>query len=581
MGLKFNIDRPKVTDEEIEKRKDFEQLVRRFREQSLKKARGDESWRARKLIRYTAIIAGVTVVCTVTYRSIRNSSTTQPRKHETTLTQQVNKTNKKSTAGPAIRPAAEKHRTPYSTYTVNASRGGELVHQKGSRIRVPKSGFVNKNGEEIVGDVTIEYREFHDPVDVLLNGVPMAYDSAGHAFNLETAGMFEIKGHQHGEPVFIRAERPIEVRLASRNADDRFNQYYLDTLQRNWKYLRRDNPEKLDRKATTRAMTTVKSGDTKREVITKTVDSLESVYNRRIASLPVVKKPAMLPKPTPGRPSFVLEGSYEEFPELAVFDKVVFEVGPENSNYTREIQEITWSDVKVTPGPQKDRNYILTLKYRNRTERLVVYPVIPAENYEAARRIHEQKLKEYEALAEKRAIEQQRLMAEMEAKQKAFMEEQRKRQRDAEMAALENARQESAALTAGFEQMNIQQQATRVFAVAQFGYYNSDCPHARPKGNSVAPVFVLHSSAKEIHPERIYVIDHRFKTVQEYAPNEKIAFGKEDDRFSVCALTRQRMYISDKNAVSSSVDKGSVHFEVKELPEKDDTPAALRKALEL
>ncbi len=40
MSLKFNIDRPKVSDEEISKHKDFQKLVEKFKQQSLKKGAG-------------------------------------------------------------------------------------------------------------------------------------------------------------------------------------------------------------------------------------------------------------------------------------------------------------------------------------------------------------------------------------------------------------------------------------------------------------------------------------------------------------------------------------------------------------
>lgn len=66
MEPKFNIDRPKISDEEINKHKDFERLLKQFKEQSLQKAKHDKSWWKSKKVRYATSIAGVTVVCTVT-----------------------------------------------------------------------------------------------------------------------------------------------------------------------------------------------------------------------------------------------------------------------------------------------------------------------------------------------------------------------------------------------------------------------------------------------------------------------------------------------------------------------------------
>ena len=86
MSPKFNIDRPKVSDDELKKQQNFEQLVERFKQQSLKKARGDESWWKSKKIRYSAVIAGVTVVCTITYLSLFTNQK-QQQTHETLITQ--------------------------------------------------------------------------------------------------------------------------------------------------------------------------------------------------------------------------------------------------------------------------------------------------------------------------------------------------------------------------------------------------------------------------------------------------------------------------------------------------------------
>src|SRR5690606_1955637 len=128
-----------------------------------------------------------------------------------------------------------------TAYKVNAAKGGTLTHGGQTKIKVPSKGFVNKDGRDVEGNVTIEYREFHDVADIISNGIPLAYDSAGHQFNLETAGMFDIRGHQNGEPVFVKKDKPIEVNLSSKVPDDRFNQYYFDTVAGNWQYLRRDN----------------------------------------------------------------------------------------------------------------------------------------------------------------------------------------------------------------------------------------------------------------------------------------------------------------------------------------------------
>ena len=92
MSLQFNLNRPPLGDDKINKAKDFDALEKKFKAKSLKKAQGDESWWKNKKIRYSTIIAGATVVCTITYQSIikNNKTQNQSTKHETIITPKKN-----------------------------------------------------------------------------------------------------------------------------------------------------------------------------------------------------------------------------------------------------------------------------------------------------------------------------------------------------------------------------------------------------------------------------------------------------------------------------------------------------------
>ncbi len=67
---KFNLNRPPVSDEEINSHKDFGELVKKFKNESIQKARSDVSFQKKKKMTYSAVIAGVAVICTVTYFSV-------------------------------------------------------------------------------------------------------------------------------------------------------------------------------------------------------------------------------------------------------------------------------------------------------------------------------------------------------------------------------------------------------------------------------------------------------------------------------------------------------------------------------
>ena len=145
MQPKFNIDRPKVSDDEINKHKDFDNLVKQFKEQSITKARSDKSWWKNNYIKYAAVIAGVTVICTVTYTALFNKSTKEIASNDktTTLKDQENKNTKNTKL---INEPFEKIKVNNTSYKVDNSKGAEIKHPTGYKIKIPKRSFVNKAG---------------------------------------------------------------------------------------------------------------------------------------------------------------------------------------------------------------------------------------------------------------------------------------------------------------------------------------------------------------------------------------------------------------------------------------------------
>lgn len=603
MSLKFNIDRPKISDEEIKKNQNFNELVERFKQQSLKQAQGDESWWKNKKIRYSALIAGVTVICTITYLSLFTNSKQKTKTNETLITQNTSQNaNKKESKTSYINNPSQKLKIPYTSYKINNAKGGQITHNTSTKIKVPKNSFVDKNGKDIIGDVTIEYKEFHDAGDIILSGIPMTYDSAGITYNFESAGMFDIKGNQNGEPVFIKPEKNVEVQLASTTKEERFNQYYLDTLKKNWQCLKKDkaieilktkpseqNEKSSDKTAEFQIASHPKLSSLKYEiekVIPRKIDSVKVVYSAKASKLPKAKEPLKPAKLTPGKPSFKLDGSYDEFPELSVFNNVVFEVGSENKNYTKELHEITWSDVKISQGPVKGKNYVLNLMYRNRSEKLIVYPVLTGNDFDEAQKVYEQKLGDYQKLADKRDVEEKRLISEMQAKQAAYLAEQRKKQ---EAYDLERSKLlakynlvEQNEIQSNFNAMSLQVRATRLFSVSQFGIYNSDCPHTPTNASSVVPIFVSQEKGKILQPTYIYLVNHTLKIVTSLDKQTgfRIDFDPNNE-YSICIFNNNKMYVCDKQLFKKTKENENNKFMVKPLPESTDNVIDFKKALEI
>ncbi len=106
----------------------------------------------------------------------------------------------------------------------------------GTKITIPQDAFVDANGKPVTGDVNITYREIKTPLDMLMSGVPMAYDSGGVTNQFVSAGNFELLAFKEGEPLKLAQGKTIDVEFVSADANDGFNLYKLNPQTANWEF---------------------------------------------------------------------------------------------------------------------------------------------------------------------------------------------------------------------------------------------------------------------------------------------------------------------------------------------------------
>jgi hypothetical protein len=143
---------------------------------------------------------------------------------------------------PYIKPPFPNLDLPFTIFRAQADRDNKFDLPNGGHLKVPANAFVDANGQPITGEVELRYREMHNETDVFLTGIPMEFDSSGRQ-QLETAGMFELRGAQNGQDIFVREGAKMEVRLASFTPENNFNAYFLDEKARNWKSLGHNSAE--------------------------------------------------------------------------------------------------------------------------------------------------------------------------------------------------------------------------------------------------------------------------------------------------------------------------------------------------
>lgn len=582
MEPKFNLNRPKVSDDEINKKKDFDNLVKQFKKQSIQKARSDVNFLKNKKATYATVLAGIAVVCTVTYFTVFNKSNKQTATNDktNTLTENKKAPNTKKTF---ISPPSSKLNVPYNSYKVNSAKGGEIAHHTRSKIKVPKNAFVNKAGQEIVGDVEIKYREFHDQADIIASGIPMTYDSAGTQYTFESAGMFDVKGYQNGEEVYLKQGKPITIELASRYTDDTYNQYYLDTVSQNWQVIKHDTPLTVPAAPQQNKPAETPQSQKETQLVKKIehvpiqIDSVKTVYDKKIVALPSPKQPSKPSKST-GRPQFNLEVDYKDFPELAAFKNALFEVGTENQNYSKEFHNIEWNNADISAGPQKGKNYILTLKNKTRLEKLIVYPVLTGEDYVKAADVYEKKFSEYNVLLDKRLADEKKLKEEMAAKQKAYIEEQKKLSAELLKEQIRIRREMEAQYANQAKDFKMQQTVTRVFNVSNFGIYNSDCPRSMPHGPTIEPRYA--SNSVPIDPTAVYLVDAGRNLVFNMSTNPYRFMYSEKSRYTLCVVAGGSVYVCRKEEFSQAIKEPKIKFELVPLSADADI-SEFKQALEI
>lgn len=119
-------------------------------------------------------------------------------------------------------------------YKISSTEGGIIEHATGTRIIIPPSAFVDKNGKPVEGEIEIRYRDFREPIDFVLGGFPMNYFKQGHQYNFNSAGMFEILAYQKGMPIYLKRTKRISLDFVVTEDLKDLNFYRFDTVSGRW-----------------------------------------------------------------------------------------------------------------------------------------------------------------------------------------------------------------------------------------------------------------------------------------------------------------------------------------------------------
>jgi hypothetical protein len=277
------------------------------------------------------------------------------------------------TAERCVNPPVPEADIPYKDYVVEAEKGDTIIFPSGTILLFPKDAFVDKHGKLIQGKVDIKYREFNNPADQFLSGIPMGYDSAGVHYTFESAGMCDIQAFKNGQPVFVNKKNKPEINMASQNKDLAQNLYYLDTVSGKW--INRGKSEILELGKKTITIASPKPEE---------------------SNIPKPVKPSLLDESLPLIKVIIDSNSFEE---LKAYHHLQFQIDKTESRFDPEASHTRWSDVQLKKSKIHGLYIIkFTSEYGDRIQSVEykVRPVLSDKDYAKAMLLYDKQMASYE-----------------------------------------------------------------------------------------------------------------------------------------------------------------------------------------
>lgn len=123
---------------------------------------------------------------------------------------------------------------PYQKFEIDPTQPNVLQSTLGATINIPANAFLDIDGNVIKDKVEISFREFYNPLDFYLAGIPMNYTDEGEEKVFESAGMVEINANSNKKELFVNPDNKIKVELLSFTKSPDFNLYDLDKKTGQW-----------------------------------------------------------------------------------------------------------------------------------------------------------------------------------------------------------------------------------------------------------------------------------------------------------------------------------------------------------
>lgn len=132
----------------------------------------------------------------------------------------------------------------FETSEINNTEGGSLTATSGSVIKIPENAVVDKHGNPVKGAYTLKYREYRNPAEIALSGIPMGYREQDQSYQFSSVGMYELRAEQNGEE--LKLQKPVTVDFNCTDTKEGVAFYQMDDDSGDWKKIEQLQPEAQD-----------------------------------------------------------------------------------------------------------------------------------------------------------------------------------------------------------------------------------------------------------------------------------------------------------------------------------------------
>lgn len=402
---------------------------------------------------------------------------------------------------------------PYETYVISSNCTHQLTTNSGTNLRIPQDAFTDSLGNPVSFPIELKYREFRNPVDFFVAGIPMKYDSAGIPYTFESAGMLELRAFKDGKELLLAKNKAIGVDMKSPSSDKDFNIYYLDTTTRNWVY----------------------KGKDKVDVVDESVGKITENYNQGDTT-GLISNLAFPVKADKSKSVFKLAVDLKEFPELSLYNKVLFQVKESDKKFDPALYSVKWSNAKLVESNRAENLYTLLLSKNDTTIKVPVIPVFDEKGYSSAIKIYNDKL------------------AQMKS-EKQFRDSTIGYQMQQNIFAKNGLQQTTEMVTSmiGYEMKSV-----RTWDISGgLGYWNCDRPKPPLKGKfNIKPAFT-DLAGKTLNAANIYIVDMSVNALFSYGTLEEIPYNKRSDNVLWILTKDNKLGVVDPNVFATETEKSS------------------------